>query len=188
VVDKDNNANNRFEVAARLNERISGEAFPFWGLPPAQSYPYLTPRKFRQYSSLDFAEYRVTERRISGPQPVWKLTYPGSVGSQALLGIPRVWELRNHSHLSQVTRIWPFQTGLRPLPPRGQREWLVLLAEIYPSLVSRGDDATQVRALAGYFAKLDGIGQLSTLFAGPATLSQSARTQVESEEAWILGV
>ena len=188
VVDRENNSSNRFEVAAELNRRLSGEPFPFWGIPPSRSIPYLTPGKSQPHSSHDLAEYRATERCVSGPQPVWKLFYPGSVGSQALLGIPWVWQLRNHPSLSRVTRIWPFETGLQTLPPRDEWEWLVLLAEIYPSLVSKGDDAAQVRALAGHFGMLDGTGQLSSLFAGPSMLPQSARTQVESEEAWILGV
>ena len=44
VRDSDSNANNRFEVAAALNERISGGAFPFWGCPARAAGPLLSPR------------------------------------------------------------------------------------------------------------------------------------------------
>src|SRR5205814_678678 len=41
VTDTPDNANNRFDVAADLNRRLAGEAFPFWGCPSASESPYL---------------------------------------------------------------------------------------------------------------------------------------------------
>ena len=35
VDDRDDNANNRFEVAAELNRRVGPGPGPFWGCPPA---------------------------------------------------------------------------------------------------------------------------------------------------------
>ena len=94
-------------------------------------------------------------------QPVWKLFYPGCVGSQTLLGIPYLLELRTDPALAPVSRVWPFEIGLGALPNRSHRDYLVLHAEIYPSLIQvtpkEGEvkDRAQVRELAAYFAELD---------------------------------
>ena len=69
-------------------------------------------------------------------QPIWKLYGNGSVGSQALVGIPHLTALRNDPVLAPVSSVWPFETGLRRLPSRNCRDWLILHAEIYPSLVA----------------------------------------------------
>ena len=127
-------------------------------------------------------------------QPIWKLFQNGSVGSQALLGIPYVAALRNDAVLSPVSRVWPFETGLGALPSRPKRDYLIVHAEIYPSLLpiqpAAGEvkDAVQVRTMAAHFAALDDAGQLSTLFAGPAYLTPEDRETVETEEGWTLGV
>jgi hypothetical protein len=127
-------------------------------------------------------------------QPIWKLFYPGSVGSQALLGIPHVAALRNDAVLSPVSRVWPFETGLGALPGRPKRDYLIVHTEIYPSLLpiqpAAGEvkDAVQVRTMAAHFATLDDAGELSTLFAGPAYLTPGDRKRVEQEEGWTLGV
>jgi hypothetical protein len=127
-------------------------------------------------------------------QPIWKLFQNGSVGSQALLGIPHVAALRNDAVLSPVSRVWPFETGLGALPSRPKRDYLIVHAEIYPSLLpiqpAAGEvkDSVQVRTMAAHFAALDDAGELSTLFAGPADLTPEDRKRVEREEGWTLGV
>jgi len=127
-------------------------------------------------------------------QPIWKLYGNGSVGSQALVGIPHVAALRNHPGLATVSRVWPFETGLVRLPNREDRDCLIVLAEIYPSLVAvratpgGGKDALQVEATASHFAALDDADELSTLFAGPEWLTADERVRVEREEGWTLGV
>jgi hypothetical protein len=127
-------------------------------------------------------------------QPIWKLYGNGSVGSQALLGIPHLMSLRSDAVLAPVSRVWPFETGLRELPGRDERSYLVVHAEIYPSLLvnepggGEVKDALQVRTMARHFAALDDASELSTLFAGPTQTTKDERERIESEEGWTLGV
>ena len=194
IKDRDDNANNRFAVAAALNERLSGAPFPFWGCPAGAETPHLTARKPDGYAADALAEFRVTDRITRGPKSVWQLAYAGSVGSQSLLGIARLFQLRYHPWLADATRIWPFETGLRALTRPGAGDWRVLLAEVYPSLrtgqVPPGAvaDAHQVQALATHFAGEDTDGALAARFAGPRDLANEERQIVESEEGWILGI
>ena len=131
---------------------------------------------------------------VGNMQPIWKLYGNGCVGSQALLGIPRLTALRNDQVLAPVSRVWPFETGLLKLPPRAKRDHRIIYAEIYPSLVpiqravGEVKDAAQVKTMAGHFAALDDVGELSTLFAGPSHLSSEMRETIEFEEGWALGV
>ena len=91
VVDADDNANNRFEVAADLNRRIGGGPGPFWGCPPSRRSPTLTTTKTRPDP---LAEWRIVEAELrrGGHRPFsgWQLLGVGSVGSQSLVGIPRL--------------------------------------------------------------------------------------------------
>ena len=196
IRDAVDNANNRFSVAGALNRRASGGAFPFWGCPAAAAGPLLSARKPPGYNGDDgLAELRLCDRAGGGTQPVWKLAYPGSVGSQSLTGIPHLQALRRHPWLEGQVRIWPFETGLGPLArPASGDGWRVLLAEIYPSIFDHAavahpiKDARQVHAAVDCLARLDGEGRLGALFAGPAGLSEAQRRAVENEEGWILGV
>lgn len=198
IRDADDNANNRFEVAAALNEKVSGGAFPFWGGPDSVVWPNLRktrPEGFdKGFDEGGLAEFRMTEKAIPGPQPVWKLHYPGSVGSQTLTGIPCIFSLRHHPWLADATRIWPFETGLGTLKKQNVIGRRLVFAEVYPSMITpriqSGNikDAAQVRALAQHFALLDNTDALAPLFAGPKVLSAGDRHAIESEEGWILGV
>ncbi|MCH8154671.1 MAG: cobalamin biosynthesis protein CbiG [Proteobacteria bacterium] len=135
IEDHADNRNNRFEVAAALNRRLSGDAFPFWGHHPAHGFAGLGRFRPGGYGDGGLAEMRLTDSWITGPQPVWKLFGAGSVGGQALTGIPCVRRLRQHPRLAPVTRIWPFETGLKGLD-EGAHGWRILLAEVYPSIVA----------------------------------------------------
>lgn len=185
IEDGADNANNRFQVAARLNQRLSGGAGPFWGCPPAEASACLTETKPKS----DIPERRAADQIVPSAQPVWKLYTTGSVGSQALLGIPCVARLRQDPTLAETTRIWPFESGLQA-PDSKTR---IVLAEVYPSLVAPArlsglpKDAGQVVAIARHFAARDAAGLLAQDLAGPATLSDAARAAIEREEAWILG-
>lgn len=191
VKDGPDNANDRFQAAAALNARISGRAFPFWGHPGTVQSDGLSARRPEGYGTM-LPEFRLCERRITGPQPTWKLCYAGAVGGQTLLGIPRLQALRRHPWMAGGVRVWPFETGLQPL--RRSDDWRVVLAEVYPSTVAvtvpEGSvrDAQQVTALARHFAQLDTAERLSDLFAGDPALSAEGRAVVEREEGWILGV
>jgi precorrin-8X/cobalt-precorrin-8 methylmutase len=193
VRDGGDNANNRFEVASAFNQAISGGAFPFWGCPGSSAGAALGMTRPEGYGEATFREYRLADRAAKGPQPVWKLAYNGSVGSQTLLGIAALQRLRHHPWIEAAARIWPFETGLSPLRrPEGQ-DWRVLFAEVYPSAfpIAHSEDvkdARQVRGTLDHLARLDAGGALSPLFAGPASLGEAERRLVEREEAWILGI
>lgn len=187
IEDGPDNANNRFDVAEDWNRRIAGEPFPFWGNTRDETRPYLTRRRHRHHGDTDIPERRFCEMRVRRTQPVWKLAYVGSVGSQVLLGLPRVWNLRHA--LGDRSAIWPFETGLADAQGKG-----VVFAEIYPSLVppvplpNLPKDAGQVCAIIDAYAELDAAGRLTDLFAADPALSDDERRIVVEEEAWILGV
>jgi precorrin-8X/cobalt-precorrin-8 methylmutase len=192
LVDGPDNRNNRFAVAAELNRRLTGDAYPFWGCPGGAAGGHLQPKHHRRHSREEFPEHRLVDRRMRGPQPGWKLAGTGSAGGQALTGIPVLRALRADPALRQHTRVWPFETGLAA-PADGNHAG-VIMAEIYPSLVpaprrsGEVKDSAQVRHLAAHFAALDARGELPALLAGDPTLSRTERRQAEREEGWVLGV
>jgi hypothetical protein len=119
-------------------------------------------------------ERRRVEERLPRAQPCWKLFTTGSVGSQSLLGLPRLQALR--ARYGDAIAVRPFETRDAP----------ILLAEVYPSLLDRavkarqrpGEilDAAQVRVLAEAFAGLE-----------PAHLDRILRDGCP-EEGWIAGL
>ncbi len=187
--DSEENGNNRFTVAAEFNRRVSNGCFPFWGRPPGFDTPFLGPKHHRAHESNGLAERRLVDLHIPTAQPCWKLLGAGSVGGQALTGIPVVRALRDDPRWVDHVRIWPFETGLQ-----ASKEGAIVIAEVYPSLwaVSPTDgepkDAAQVRSVARFFADSDRAGKLATLFAGDPSLTAEQRFRVETEEAWTLGV
>lgn len=189
VVDCEDNQNNRFDVAETLNAELTGEAFPFWGLPREEERTHLVRRGRRPHGPQDLAERRLCDIRVPSAQPIWKLAGAGSVGGQALTGIPRIWQIRKSPELAFQSQIWPFETGLS-IDSTGA----IIIAEIYPSLVpprrldGRPKDAEQVAAIGGAYAELDLKGSLASLFQGDTELPEKLRHSVETEEAWILGI
>ena len=186
--DAPDNSNNRIDVAERLNEKLSGEPFPFWGNVREEERFYLVRRGRRPHKCGDLTEWRLCDKRAKTTSSVWQLAGAGSVGSQVLTGIPRILQLRTDPRLAMISQIWPFETGLR-YDPRPQ----IVFAEVYPSLVEPAPerdlvkDAKQVRTIAAHFASLDEAGALGALFEGDPTLSRVERMIIETEEAWILG-
>jgi hypothetical protein len=190
IVDTPDNANNRFAVAARLNQRLGGEAFPFWGCPERHQCATLAMRGRRPHGPGDIAERRLAEQMLKQVQPSWKLHYTGSVGGQTLVGIPRLQALRFDRALAPVTRVWPFETGFVPLTRRAVEPIAVLITEIYPSLIPLPDgeavkDARQVEAMARFLLQRDRTAELGALFAAPVDIG--ARRLIEREEGWIFG-
>ncbi len=186
--DAPDNSNNRIDVAERLNEKLSGEPFPFWGNVREEERFYLVRRGRRPHKCSYLTEWRLCDKRAKTTSSVWQLAGAGSVGSQILTGIPRILQLRTDPRLAMISQIWPFETGLR-YDPRPQ----IVFAEVYPSLVEPAPernlvkDAKQVRTIAAHFASLDEAGALGALFEGDPTLSRVERMIIETEEAWILG-
>ncbi len=170
ITDNATNANNRFHVAAAINRGMGGRG-PFWGCPATVQIDGLTARKLVDYAALGLAERRQVETKVPRAQPVWKLYTTGSVGSQALVGLPMVHRLATAHGMV----VWPFADPAR-----------VTLAEVYPSLLARAvardagtiKDEVQVRLLARALFALAQAGRLGPLFDVP----DAAR-----EEGWILG-
>ncbi len=174
ISDAPDNANNRFAVAGAINLLLSGPGKacgPFWGCPKARPVPDLPSLKTVDYAALGLTEKRQVERENPPAKPVWQLLGAGSVGSQALLGIPVVHRLARTFNAA----IWPFEA------PRD-----LTLAEVYPSLLSSAvtaaadpiPDRAQVRLLARALFNLSQRGQLGPLLATPP---------IAAEEGWILG-
>ncbi|MBK8211315.1 MAG: cobalamin biosynthesis protein CbiG [Rhodospirillales bacterium] len=156
IRDGDDNSNNRFAVATALNEQISGKAFPFWGCPPQAAGPLLSTRKpagFANDGRDGLAELRLCDRAAGGPHPVWKLAYPGCVGSQTLMGIAHLHALRQHPWLNNAGARLAVRNRPAPLQRPASQDWRVLLAEIYPSIFDHAavahpvKDARQVQAV-----------------------------------------
>lgn len=189
VKDKPDNANNRFQVAARLNRLMTGEAFPFWGCPARDEQTLLRAKRPREHGEGDLPELRHTDAAAKGASSIWKMYYQGSVGGQALTGIPVVRRLRDRF---PEARVWPFETGWKPLAGPDLAETGAVFCEVYPSLwkvlpgPGETKDAAQVRSTAEHFAALDEKGQLGRLF-GPQKGAEAWREAVELEEGWILG-
>jgi precorrin-8X/cobalt-precorrin-8 methylmutase len=190
--DGDDNRNDRFELGAAFNRRVSGARFPFWGCPVRFAHPHLGPQHHRGHrDGEELAERRLIDARMIGAQPCWKLAYTGSVGSQALTGIPVVRALRDDPRWARRARVWPFETGLA-LPD----DTRIVFAEVWPSWWrteirrenGEPNDRAQVRTVAEIFAAQDRAGALAGWFAGDPNLGAEQRRIVEAEEAWTLGV
>lgn len=196
VVDKADNTNNRFAVAAKINRLTTDDAYPFWGCPKSQAQKWLSTLKPASYG--DFPELRLTEeatRKLGkGAQAksVWQMHGAGVVGGQTLLGIPAVKALADS--LSGRARIWPFETGFGALNPEALDGVDTVISEIYPSVFPGPSeplevkDAAQVRLTATALAELDDKGEMAALFAAPKGLSESELEIAAGEEGWILGV
>ena len=182
IVDRPDNWNNRFEAAAGLNEAFDGEG-PFWGRPATPVIPGLPANgPQRDWQANRPPRLRYAEQMIRRAQEVWKLFFPGSVGSQALTGIARLQRLRQHRKDVKDVRVWPFET----LGEEGQYH---VLAEIYPSLIDHcpnhdARDAGQVEAVAVTLRELDRAEQLGQYLRAPDEMP----ARVRREEGAILGM
>jgi precorrin-8X/cobalt-precorrin-8 methylmutase len=189
--DGQTNASNRFHVAAEINARLDHQAF--WGRPSSQPFGDLSARRDRvvyrfEGEDVGLGEWREVEAilRARGhrPQSAWKLFGNGSVGSQALTGIPVVSRLRHAPGLADVSAVWPFEVSVPDLAARGGA---VIHAEIWPSLIDvptvtgQVRDQTQVMCLARELRNVDRAGTLARIF-------MAASRCAGSEEGWILGV
>ncbi|MEP7010816.1 MAG: hypothetical protein ABJC13_10870 [Acidobacteriota bacterium] len=194
------NANNRFRAAAHLNEKIGVPSFigPFWSCPDDKKCASLLPTKpdFKALpESQRFGEYRRTEIQLQKDgnptiQSAWKLFTSGSVGSQALLGIPVVHSLVEK--FAEHSQVWPFQTGFAS-PAASAPGPYILHVEIWPGILGPIPDPTcfacrdeaQVFALVEAFRQLDQQDQIASLFV-PNIPNPNERVLAQ-EEGWIFG-
>lgn len=191
VKDKADNTNNRFGVASEINRRLTGGPFPFWGCPPKDTLTTLQPKRTRDHGPDDLPELRHAEALTKGVSPIWKLYYNGSVGGQAILGIPVLRRLKLAR--GDAMKVWPFETGLKTLDEPDLAGVELVAAEVYPSMLktvpAAGEikDLAQVRATAEHFARLDEAGKLGVLFGASKTAPADVVQEAEREEGWILG-
>ena len=203
IKDTPKNINNRFKVANDLNAMVGGTSKgPFWGHPINQSWPNLDKYKpdYPLISSkgIELKRLRVVEDRLRGTQEAWKLYGAGSVGSQALVGIPWVYYLRTHKELIKYSKVWPFETGFTQTPSFIEGPF-ILHAEIWPGVVQQETkvimdrnpgiikDKAQVRAMCQWAANLDKNCGLGDYFDLPNGLTKVQVQDCLNEEGWILG-
>jgi hypothetical protein len=196
IADRDDNSNNRWLVAAALNRRLGRRPGPFWNCPARAAGAALAATRpvfpYRASAALSLDEYREADRRLRASrrfvQSVWKLYTAGNVGSQTLLGIPRVAALRFAPRRSDVSRVWPFETT----SPGGHRPF-ALHVEIWPGMVPLQralhpiKDAAQVLTMVQSLAARDDAGELGLALAEPRRLAGAHAAARLDEEGWILG-
>jgi hypothetical protein len=196
IVDKPDNTNNRFAVAAKMNRLMTDDAYPFWGCPKSAAQKWLSTLKPASFGA--FPEYRLSEEaarassvKTAQPKSLWQMHGAGVVGGQSMLGIVAVKTLRET--LGDKAKIWPFETGFEALTEANLEGADTVIAEVYPSLYP-GDpeagevkDATQVRLTAKTFAEMDDKGEFAVLFGAPKGLSETDLAIASTEEGWILG-
>ncbi|WP_201463849.1 cobalamin biosynthesis protein CbiG [Brevundimonas aurantiaca] len=196
VVDKADNTNNRYQVAAKMNRLMTDEAWPLWGAPAKQAQRWLTTTKPPAGAGADIPEFRATENAARKgrlqPKSVWQMHGAGAVGGQTLVGIPAVRRLLES--LGPSGAVWPFGTGWRELTPDDVEPLSALVVEVWPSMFDgkphEGEfkDQAQVRATAEALAHMDEAGELAKAFGPPKDATPELIAQVEQEEGWILGV
>lgn len=195
VVDKPTNVNNRFAVANKANRLMTDAARPFWGCPAKDAQTWLSPTKPEHGPDLPpvlrAAEAATAGKGKAGAKSVWQIFGNGTVGSQAIVGIPAVRAL--HVEMAGKAKAWPFETGWKTLKREDLEGLEALFVEIYPAL---GDvrpeageivDRAQVRALCEHFLRLDEAGKLGEAFGPPKGVDEAEVAIIESEEGWILG-
>jgi len=196
VVDKPDNTNNRFAVAAKMNRLMTDQPWPFWGAPAKDAQRWLQTTKPAIPADFPLGQLRLTDMATqglgkAGAKSVWQVFGNGTVGSQTLMGVPAV--KRFLEELGDKAVAWPFQTGWREITPADLQDREAVVAEVYPALVKvepepgEVPDKAQVRALCEHFARLDEQGRLGAAFAAPKGAAPEVVTSVEQEEGWILG-
>ena len=184
------NGNNRFQIAAEFNRRVSNGFFPFWGRPPGFDTPFLGPKHHRAHEIGGLAERRLVDLHIPSAQPCWKLLGAGSVGGQALTGIPVVRALRDDPRWIDRARIWPFETGLQA-PEEGDGRHRRGLSLAVGRIAGRRRSQGRGPGALGRqnsLPRATAPASLAALFAGDPALTREQRHRVEAEEAWTLGV
>ncbi len=191
VVDKADNTNNRFAVASKINRLMTDEARPFWGSPPKDVQRWLSSTKPAEHGTDVPPVFRHADVAAPGAKSIWQIFGNGTVGSQAIVGIPAVRRLKTAR--GDALKIWPFETGYRPLTPADLEGVEVVAAEVYPSMIKAeplpGDtkDLAQIRTLCQHFARLDEAGKLAAAFGPAKDAAADTVIDAETEEGWILG-
>jgi hypothetical protein len=184
IRDEANNANNRFEVASSINERVG--AAVFWGYPTnahrrRPRHLSSTTKPVRGVPRYEGETMRLLER--SAPKSIkspFQLFGIGSVGSQSLLAQALVERLREDVELD----VWPFEsTGAR----------FVVAEEYFSREVfagARGEtaDERQVRGVVAAFSATAREGPDHLDLSRFDVLEGEQRRAVLVEEGWLYGL
>lgn len=160
-------ANNRFDVAAEINLKFGGNG-PFWGNGLKRDITGLSRTKAGYENP--FPDRRAAEEQAKGAFTLWQMSGVGSVGGQAMMGLPVLARLRHH--FGAELAVWPFEALDTP----------IALVEIWPSLTvgpaPEGwiKDAWQVHSVARDMAALD-----------PTRLTEMLDIPI-TPEGWIFGL
>jgi hypothetical protein len=195
---KPSNRSNRFEVANKINSLLSlssDGAGPFWCAASEGRYPYLSQNQpsqpFQSAQGFAIPARRFTDVRARSGSP-FRLFGHGSVGSQTLTGIPRLHDLRFAPDFSQISVVWPFETGWATKAAWLRQETRIVHAEIYPSIAAPLEDPIkdrgQVRAMWHWAQNLDRQDLLWLEFARPLDIDPGSPQDiaVQLTEGWIL--
>ena len=190
IEDGPDNKNNRFEVAAEINDQFTGIG-PFWGAPNSLWLESL-PHKGSLRHGHGMVEWRQSDLASKTAQSAWKLYTTGSVGSQAILGISYLYELK--CWLGGRGAVFPLETGSyfpncpvvigEIYPSFYGVDYMIPLQEKYPNELYHILDARQVRQVCDRFAcwiqtKMDNACLFDI---------NLVRESVLREEGWIVGV
>lgn len=193
IVDKPDNTNNRFQVAAKMNRLMTDDAYPFWGCPKNAAQKWLSTLKPDSFG--DFPEFRLTEeatkrlKKTAQAKSLWQMHGAGVVGGQSMLGITALKAL-----IADDVRVWPLQTGFGTLDLEALQGVSTVVAEVLPPMydgtAQTGEvkDAAMVRHAAEALAAADDKGELGAMFAAPKGLTEAQVETAAAEEGWILGV
>jgi hypothetical protein len=148
-----------------------------------------------EFAGGDLARLRLTEEQATGTQETWKIYGQGSVGGQALTGIPYLYKLLTHETLAPHSRVWPFTTGFAD-PTADANGPLIVHAEVFPGAIDcEGNtppnvpdvpDAKQVWSLVNQTLVLNAGGTLLNAFLQPPNLAPPETPAITSQEGWIL--
>ncbi len=181
INDEDDNSNNRFDVAAKLNAELNaGRPGPFWGCPQNRERPTLTAKADNRRGG-PFVERRLADERLAGRgiQTCWKLYTRGAVGSQMLLGLPVLHRLLQRPD----ARLWPFETGWdRKLDG-------TVLAEMWPTLFHVAYDVHPIKDACQVLSSVRWMDEhIPDGLARPASIDCDEEARVMAGEGWILGL
>lgn len=160
-------ANNRFDVAGQINAQFGGKG-PFWGNALKRDIAGL--RRTKADYKNPFSDRRLAEQNAKGAFTLWQMSGVGSVGGQAMMGLPVLNRLRRHFGVDLT--VWPFERLDAPIAV--VEVWPSLTVDIVPANWIK--DQWQVHAVARDIAAL-APDRLAAILDVPAT-----------PEGWIFGI